>query len=153
MGQARVWVDADGCPVKNEVYRVAGRYGMPVTLVADSWLRVPEHDAIELVLVERGSDAADDHIAEHCSAGDVIIADDIPLAARCVEKGAVVVTPRGRRLDEDTIGEAVAMRDLGTSVREGGVMTGGPPPFAKKDRSIFLQRLDAAIQRLRRNAR
>ncbi len=151
MPATHVWVDADGCPVKNETYRVAGRYGLRVTLVADSWLRVPEHDAIELVLVERGSDAADDYIAEHCAAGDVVIAADIPLAARCVEKGAVVVTPRGRRLDQDTIGEAVTMRDLGTSVREAGTMTGGPPPFSKKDRSQFLQRLDATIQRLRRS--
>jgi len=153
MGAPHVWIDADGCPVKNETYRVAGRYGLNVTLVADSWLRVPEHERIRLQLVERGSDAADDYIVEHCSAGDVIIAADIPLAARCIEKGAVVVTPRGRRLDADSIGEAVAVRDLGDSMRSGGEMTGGPPPFGKKNRSLFLQRLDATIQRLQRQQR
>ena len=148
-----ILVDADACPVKEETYRVAKRYGLPVLLISDSWLRTPREDWIELVVVKHDGqlDAADDVIVERTEAGDVVVTDDIILASRCLEKGASVLSPRGRVFDEDSIGGALATRELMAELREMGEVTGGPSPFGKRDRSSFLQKLDQTIQALRRN--
>ncbi len=140
-----IFVDADGCPVKEEVYRVAKRYGLNVTLVSNSSFRVPAAEWVKLVLVGEAFDAADDWIVDHVREDDIVISGDIPLAARCLKKGARVLGPKGRVFTSDTIGEAMAMRDLSSHVREAGTITGGPSPFGQRDRSRFLQRLDALI--------
>lgn len=148
-------VDADGCPVKEEVYRVATRYGLKVTLVANSRMRIPNEDWIQLKLVENQLNAADDWIAENIMENDIVISADIPLASRCLKKGAKVLDPRGRIYTPDSIGDALASRDLFSSLRELGAITGGPAPFEKQDRSRFLQRLNEiiqTIQRLQKNA-
>jgi len=145
-------VDADSCPVKDEVYRVARRYELEVRVVSAGWLRLPEDSLIRLEVVPQsgGLDAADDRIVEQLAAGDVVISDDILLAARCLEKGAHPLTPRGRELTPDSIGEAVATRELMAGLRETGAVTGGPAPFTKSDRSQFLQQLDQLVNRVRR---
>ena len=145
-----IFVDADACPVKQEVFRVAGRYGLDVTLVANSRMRIPDEEWIVLEVVGDGLDAADDWIAEHVGPHDIVVTADIPLARRCLQEGARVVGPTGRAFTEDNIGDAVATRDLLTDLRSAGEMTGGPPPIQKKDRSRFLQRLDEVIQSVRR---
>lgn len=145
-----IYIDADACPVKNEVYRVAGRYRWPVTLVANSWMRVPDDSLISLHVVESGLDVADDWIAEHAGPGDIVITADIPLAGRCLEKGAAVIGTMGKPFTEDNIGDTLATRDLLAALREGGEITGGPKPLEKKDRSRFLQKLDEAIQAIQR---
>ncbi len=145
-----IFVDADGCPVKQEVYGVAKRYGLKVTLVSNSWMRTPRADWLALVVVEGQFDAVDDWIVEHAGENDIVISADIPLASRCLKKGARVVGPTGRILTEGSIGEALASRELLSHLRELGTMTGGPAPFENRDRSRFLQRLDAAIQSVRR---
>ena len=145
-----VFVDADACPVKEEVYRVASRYGLAVTLVANSWMRVPNERRIALKIVEDGFDAADDWIVEHVEADDIVITADIPQARRCLKKGARVIGPTGRSYTENNIGQAVATRDLLSELRGAGEITGGPPPLKKSDRSRFLQQLDEAIQSIRR---
>ena len=144
-----IFIDADGCPVKQEVYRVAGRYSLHVTLVSNAPMRVPQEDGIQLVLVEGHPDAADDWIAEHVGEDDIVIAGDIPLAARCIAKGARVLAPTGRPFTEDSIGDALATRNLMTQLRDMGTVTGGPAPFDKRDRSRFLQKLDETIQAVR----
>lgn len=141
-----IFIDADGCPVKPEVYRVAQRYGLKVTLVSNAWMRIPHEDWIELVVVDGQLDAADDWIVEHVSAHDIVISGDIPLASRCLEKNALALGPTGRAFTEDSIGEALASRDLMSQLRDLGTVTGGPAPFEKRDRSRFLQRLDETIQ-------
>jgi len=148
-----LYIDADGCPVKDEAYRVADRYGLEVKVVANAWLRLPDSPRIERVIVEDGLDRADDWIAGAIAEGDVLVTADLPLAGRAIKKGAVVVTPDGRRLTEATIGERLATRNLMTELRETGAIKGGGRPFTKKDRSAFLQALDAAIQGQRRVAR
>jgi uncharacterized protein YaiI (UPF0178 family) len=145
-----IYVDADGCPVKQEVYRVATRYGLKVILVANARMRVPDRDAIELVLVDDQLDAADDWIVEHITENDIVISGDIPLAYRCLKKGARVLGPRGRVFTEESIGSALATRDLSAHLRELGTITGGPAPLEKRDRSQFLQRLDEIVQAIRR---
>ena len=145
-----IFVDADGCPVKQEVYRVADRYDLKVKLVANSWMRFPDNDRTELVLVPDGMDVADDWIAEHVSSDDIVITGDIPLAARCLQNGARVLDHRGRPFTDDSIGEALASRELMSQLRETGVVTGGPAPFGKRDRSRFLEGLDNMIQAIRR---
>jgi uncharacterized protein YaiI (UPF0178 family) len=140
-----IFVDADGCPVKEEVYRVARRYGVGVTLVANTWMRVPEEDGLEFVVVEGDFDAADDWIADHVGEGDIVVTADIPLADRCLKSGARVLGPRGREFTPDSIGEAMAARELSSDLRDMGIQTGGPRPFDKKDRSQFLQTLDAML--------
>jgi uncharacterized protein YaiI (UPF0178 family) len=144
-----IYVDADACPVKEEVYRVAGRYGLNVTLVANAPQRIPAHERIALVVVREGMDAADDWIAEHAAEGDIVITADIPLAARCVRNGARVIGTTGRPFTEDNVGEALATRDLLSELRGAGELTSGPRPFQKQDRSRFLQALDTAIQAIR----
>jgi uncharacterized protein YaiI (UPF0178 family) len=145
-----IYVDADGCPVKQEVYRVARRYGLKVILVANSRMRIPDSDSVELVLVDDHLDAADNWIVEHVAENDIVITGDIPLAHRCLKQGARVLGPRGRVFTEDSIGSALATRDLLAHLRELGTVTGGPAPFQKRDRSQFLQRLDEIIQAIRR---
>ena len=146
----RIFVDADACPVKNEVYRVARRYHLQVRVVANSWIRIPDDEAFDLVVVEGQFDAADDWIVDNCGRGDVVICDDIPLAARALERGARAVSPRGRPFTEESIGGALATRELMSQLREMGTITGGPAPFAKRDRSQFLQQLDQTVQDLRK---
>ena len=148
-----IWVDADACPVKQEVYRVAARYGLGVTLVANSWMRVPDERWVALEVVEDGFDAADDWIVDHVRPGDIVITADIPLASRCLKGGARVIGPTGRPFTDANIGQAVATRDLLAGMRGAGEMTGGPPPVTKRDRSRFLQQLDELIQSLRRERR
>jgi hypothetical protein len=145
-----IFIDADGCPVKQEVYRVARRYGLHVTVVSNSRIQVPYEPWLELVVVEGQFDAADDWIVAHVTEKDIVISGDIPLAARCLDKGALVLGPRGHAFTEDSIGEALASRALLAYLRELGTITGGPAPFEQRDRSRFLQRLDEAIQAARR---
>jgi len=145
-----IFVDADACPVKQETYRVAKRYGLKVTLVSNKWMRIPREDWIERVVVDGQLDAADDWIVEHVCENDIVITADIPLASRCVEKGAPVISPAGRAFTEENIGGALATRDFLSQLRDLGTMIGGPAPFGKRDRSRFLQRLDETIQTLRR---
>ncbi len=146
----RIFVDADGCPVKEEVYRVARRYQLEVTLVSNAWMRIPREARLTQVVVPGGLDVADDWIVEHVHENDIVISDDIPLASRSLKKGALVLSPRGRVHSEDSIGDALASRDLMSQLRDLGTMTGGPAPFEKRDRSRFLERLDATIQSVRR---
>jgi uncharacterized protein YaiI (UPF0178 family) len=148
-----LYVDADGCPVKDEVYRVADRYGLRVWVVANAWLRVPEGPLVTRVTVSEGLDRADDWIAGRIGPGDVAITADVPLAARCVERGARVVTPDGRPFTAETVGGALATRNLMTALREAGEIRGGGRPFTRQDRSRFLGALDAAIQAIRRTPR
>ncbi len=145
-----IFVDADACPVKQEVYRVAGRYRLNVTLVSNAWMRVPDDEGIALEVVSNGFDAADDWIVAHIQTGDIVVTADIPLADRCIKKGACVVGPTGKPFTEDNIGMAVAGRNLMAGLRSAGEITGGPPPLNKRDRSRFLQQLDNIIQSLRR---
>jgi len=145
-----IFIDADACPVKQEVYRVAQRYGLHVTVVANSRIRIPHEDWSELVVVEGGFDAADDWIVEHVVPNDIVISGDIPLAARCLEKGSQVIGPRGDAFTRDSIGDALASRALLAHLRELGTITGGPAPFENRDRSRFLQRLDETIQSIQR---
>ena len=145
-----IFVDADACPVKKEVYRVANRCGLNVTLVANSWMRVPTSPRITLEVVSGGFDAADDWIVEHVGPHDIVVTADIPLASRCLKKDASVIGPTGKPFTEDSIGQSVATRDLLAELREGGAITGGPPPINDRDRSQFLQQLDNVIQAIRR---
>ena len=145
-----IYIDADACPVKNEIYRVAGRYSLEVTVVANSWMRIPDEPGISIQVVGDGFDEADDWIVDHVQTKDVVITSDIPLASRCVKAGAEVIGPTGKRFTDQNIGQAVATRDLLTNLREAGEITGGPPPLQKRDRSLFLQRLDEVIQSIRR---
>jgi len=141
-----IYVDADACPVKEEVYRVARRYALPVTLVANAPQRIPEDARFNLIVVREGMDIADDWIAERAGVGDIVITADIPLAARCLRNGARVIGTTGRVFTEDNVGDALATRDILTALRGAGEFTSGPPPFEKRDRSRFLQALDTAIQ-------
>jgi uncharacterized protein len=145
-----IFVDADACPVKQEVYRVAKRYSLGVTLVSGSWMRIPETVNVTLKVVDQGMDAADDWIVEHVEAGDIVITTDIPLAARCVGKGAYVLGPTGKPFTDDNMGPALATRNLLSELRELGEVAGGPPPFSKRDRSRFLEALDTAVNQIRR---
>jgi uncharacterized protein len=148
-----IFIDADACPVKDEVYRVAERYGLKVYVVSNGWIRVPEHPLRELVVVTEGPDQADDWIAERAREGDVVVTADVPLADRCVKGGARVIGPTGKAFTPSSIGSDLAMRNLMTSLRETGEIRGGGRPFSKQDRSRFLQTLDTAIQAIRRTGR
>jgi uncharacterized protein YaiI (UPF0178 family) len=145
-----IFVDADACPVKQEVYRVASRYRLDVTLVANSWMRIPNERWIALEVVEDGFDAADDWIVEHVQPHDIVVTADIPLANRCLKAGARVIGTTGKPFTENNIGDAIATRDLLSELRGAGEITGGPPPLNKRDRSRFLQQLDEVIQKIRR---
>jgi uncharacterized protein YaiI (UPF0178 family) len=146
----RIFVDADACPVKQEVYRVARRYRLEVTLVANAWMRIPDDPRIALEVVADGFDAADDWIVDHARVDDIVITADIPLAGRCLENGARVMGPTGKPFSKDTIGQALATRELMSHLRVTGEITGGPSPIGKRDRSRFLQKLDDMIQSIRR---
>ena len=145
-----IFIDADACPVKKEVYRVASRYSLNVTLVANSWMRIPNEQWIALEVVAGGLDAADDWIVEQVQPDDIVITADIPLASRCLKKGARVIGSTGKPFTEDNICQALATRDLLSGLREAGEITGGPPPLKKHDRSRFLHQLDEVIQSIRR---
>ena len=144
-----IYVDADACPVKSEVYKVASRYGLRVAVVANAPLHVPSNPLVELV-VRPGFGAADDWIAEQAGEGDVVVTADIPLAARCLEKGARVLSPKGKPFTDSDIGSALALRELMDELRQGGAVTGGPTAMTPKDRSRFLSKLDEAINAVRR---
>ncbi|XZE51896.1 YaiI/YqxD family protein [Planctomycetaceae bacterium SH139] len=143
---ATIWVDADACPVKEEVYRVARRYQWRVILVTNTWLRIDESEMLRLVVVPGHADAADDWIAAHVQADEIVITADIPLAARCLEVHAKVLDPRGGEFKDTNIGSALAAREIMDQLRGVGVEGSGPPPFSKRDRSLFLQKLDQMIQ-------
>jgi uncharacterized protein YaiI (UPF0178 family) len=142
-----IFVDGDGCPVKDETYVVATRYGVPVALVANSPIYVPEGFGVEMIVVAAGPDVADDWIAEHVQAGDVVVTADLPLAARCLAAGARVLGTNGREFERESIGDLLATRDLKSQLREVGVMSGGPPPISGRDRSRFQSKLDELVQR------
>lgn len=146
----RVYVDADACPVKDEVFRVAGRYGLHVFVVSNGFLNLPREPWIERVIVGDTFDAADDWIAERASPGAVVITADVPLASRCVKAGGVALSPTGKAFTDASVGMALATRNLMQELREAGAITGGPKPFSKSDRSAFLGALDRTIVRLRR---
>ena len=146
----QIFVDADACPVKDEVVRVAQRHALPVLLVSNSWMRGPDHPLVQRFTVDNLPDAADDWIAERVTNRDVVVTSDIPLAARCVAKGAKVLRPTGKSLGEGSISLAVAMRDLHTHLRETGEITSGPAPFKKHDRSRFLDALETTVQAIKR---
>jgi hypothetical protein len=148
-----IFVDADACPVKEEVYRVARRYGLKVRVVANAFIALPADPLIERVFVDAGPDKADDWIADHAGAGDVVITADIPLAQRALSVGAAAISPTGRAFTADSIGAAMASRAIAEHIRSTGGLTGGPAPFRPADRSRFLQALDEAIQRGRRRGR
>ncbi len=146
----RIYVDADACPVKAEIYRVAERYSIKVYVVCNSPMAVPGTTLIERVVVGSSPDAADNWIAERVSRGDIIITADVPLAHRGIRSGADVIAPTGRRFTEDSIGMALATRDLMADLRSAGEITGGPKPFQPRDRARFLSALDLAVVRLKR---
>jgi uncharacterized protein YaiI (UPF0178 family) len=146
-----IYVDADACPVKAEIYRVAERRQVRVFVVANSPIGTPREAWIERVVVSAGPDAADDWIAARVVRGSIVITADIPLASRCVKSGAAVLTPDGRSFSEASIGLALATRNLLDDLRSTGENTGGPKPFSPRDRSAFLQALDLAIVRLQRD--
>lgn len=144
----RVFIDADACPVKDEVYRVAQRYGLPTFVVANQRMHVPRHPLITLQVVSGRFDAADDWIVDACTSADAVVTSDIPLAARVLAKGAKALDPKGRVFSPDSIGDALAAREFSAFLRDMGDMGGGPAPFTAKDRSRFLQSLDTVIQAL-----
>jgi uncharacterized protein YaiI (UPF0178 family) len=146
-----IYVDADACPVKQETYRVARRHHLPVTLVAASWMRVPEGEPVHLHVVEPGFDSADDWIVAQLSPDDIVITSDIPLAARCLERGARVLGTGGRPFTPSNIGDALSTRNLLAEIRGAGLETGGPAPMAPRDRSRFLQALDQIIHEVLRS--
>jgi uncharacterized protein YaiI (UPF0178 family) len=146
----RIFVDADACPVKAEVYRVAERYGLKVFVVANSFMNVPRSDLIERVIVSDGPDIADNWISERAGENDIVITADIPLAGRCVRNKATVIGPTGKPFTDDSIGMALATRDLLTDLRSAGATTRGPPPLSRQDVSRFLSALDLAVTRLKR---
>jgi len=145
-----LYIDADACPVKDEAYRVARRYAIPVRVVANSPLRVPGGAAVEMIVCP-GFGAADDWIADRAGPGDVVVTADVPLAARCVAAGAAVLDPKGRPFTDTDVGAALAMRDLREELRQSGLATGGPAPMTAKDRSRFLGKLDELVSAARRN--
>ena len=149
-----ILVDADACPVKEEIYRVAYRLSVPVTVVSNAHLRIPQHPLISRIVVGDGFDAADDWIAERADGAAVVVTADILLADRCLKAGAAVIAPNGKPFTTSSIGNAVAVRAIMSDLRAGGDRIGGPPPFGKEDRSRFLSALDAALMQLiRKTAR
>jgi uncharacterized protein YaiI (UPF0178 family) len=146
----RIFIDADACPVKDETYRVAARYKLKVYVVANSPILIPRAPGLERVVVEAGPDVADDWIVERAGRGAIVVTADVPLASRCVKKGAEVLAPTGKPFSETSIGMALATRNLMDSLRSAGQTTGGPPPFGPRDRSRFLGALDNVVTRLKR---
>jgi len=145
-----IYVDADACPVKDETLGVAARHDVKTYLVSDGGIRPSRDRLVELVIVTQGADAADDWIAARVQKADICITNDIPLAARCLERGALAIKPNGEPFTEDGIGMALANRELMRGLRESGKITGGPRPFSKSDRSAFLNRLEVTLQAAKR---
>jgi uncharacterized protein YaiI (UPF0178 family) len=145
-----LYIDADACPVKDEIYKVGRRYGLKVYVVSNGYMMVPREPNIEQVVVDAGPDIADDWIAERAEVGDVVITSDIPLASRALDRGAFVLGPKGKAFTRDSIGMALAAREIGEFLRSTGEATKGPAPFQAADRSRFLQALDEAVNRARR---
>lgn len=141
-----IYIDADACPVKDETARVAARHHLMTYLVCDGGIRPSQDPLAKLVIVDQGADAADDWIAAHIQKSDICVTNDIPLAARCLERGAMAIRPNGEPFTENGIGLALANRDLMQGLRESGEITGGPRPFSKSDRSEFLNRLETTVQ-------
>jgi uncharacterized protein len=150
LNTTRIYVDADACPVKDEIYRVAARHGLRVSVVAGQFIRVPQDPLIERVAAGSAMDAADDWIAERAGKDDIVVTADIPLASRCVKAGAEVIAPNGKPFTEASIGMTLAVRNLMTDLRSSGEVTGGPRSFAPRDRSAFLSALDQTIRRIQR---
>jgi uncharacterized protein len=146
----RFFIDADACPVKDEVYRVGQRYQIKTFVVSNAFIQVPQSKLIERVIVEAGADIADDWIAERAKKGDIVITQDIPLAARVLQTGAIALGSNGKLFTTDSIGSALAGREIAEHLRSFGQTTSGPKPFDSKDRSRFLQELDASVIRARR---
>ncbi|MCB0392911.1 MAG: YaiI/YqxD family protein [Bdellovibrionales bacterium] len=149
----KIYIDADACPVKNEVYKVAERYNLPVILVSNQYINLPLNPLLKMVVVEGGFDAADDWIVENSQDGDIVITNDILLANRCVKKSVRVLAPKGNEFTEDNIGIAVSNRELMETLRQTGEMKGGPAPMDKKARSQFLGSLDRIIQSLKKQGK
>jgi uncharacterized protein YaiI (UPF0178 family) len=145
-----IFIDADACPVKDEVYKVAARYGLKTFVVSNAFMQIPSMPRIERVIVDAGPDVADDWIAEHIAPGDVTVTNDIPLAERVLKAGGHALAPNGRPFTENSIGAAIAQRALMEQLRSTGDIVGGPRPFAAADRSRFLQALDEVVQKERR---
>jgi len=145
-----IYVDGDACPVKQEVLRVAERHGLTVYLVANSWMRLGAQPLLKQVVVGEGLDAADDWIAEHIATDDLVVTGDIPLAARCLARGALALNHSGKPFTPDNIGMALAMRDLKAQLRDSGEIKDQGPGFSKADRSRFLSALDEALNKLKR---
>jgi len=143
----KIFIDADACPVKKETFRVAQRHELKVYVVANTRMSIPNSAIFELILVSDAFDAADDWIVEHAKPNDIVVSDDIPLAARCLQQGAQVIGSKGHEFTPESIGNALANRELSAYLREHGVTGGGPAPFTPKDRSRFLDRLDALIRK------
>ena len=150
MTLTRIYIDADACPVKDEIYRVAARHQLPVSVVAGNFIRVPHDPLIERIAAGSGMDAADDWIAERAGPSDIVITSDVPLASRCVKAGATVIAPTGKPFTEESIGMTLAVRNLMTDLRSSGEVTGGPSAFSPRHRSAFLSALDQAIRRIQR---
>jgi uncharacterized protein len=148
-----LYVDADACPVKDEIYRVGARYGLKAFVVSNAFIQIPTSPLIERVVVDAGPDIADDWIAERCGPGDIVITQDIPLAGRALKAGAQAIGPTGRMFNDATIGSALAGRELAEHLRSIGINSSGPKPFASADRSKFLQELDAAVHRAKKARR
>lgn len=145
-----IYIDADACPVKDEAMKVADRHGLKIIYVSNSWMRLPDHPLVERAVVTEGSDAADDWIAERITAGDITVTQDIPLASRCLKKGAKAIGNTGKPFTEASIGMAMAMRDLSQHLRETGESRGFNAAFTKQDRSRFLEALEQAVQQVKR---
>ena len=150
MAHPHIYVDADACPVKNEVFRVAERHGLHVTLVAGTWMRIPDDPRVRLEVVEQGFDAADDWIAGHAGRDDIVVTADIALAARCLASGARALGTTGRPFTDDNIGDAMATRTLLADLRGAGEVTRGPAPFDPRDRSRFIGALEEAVRAAKR---
>jgi uncharacterized protein YaiI (UPF0178 family) len=149
----RIFIDADACPVKDEIYKVAARYGLKTVVVSNSFIAIPPSPLIERQIVEAGPDVADDWIADQSEPGDIVVTNDIPLADRVLKKAAAAIAPNGRPFTPDSIGQALAQRSIMEHIRSTGEITGGPRPFDRSDRSRFLQALDEAVNRERRKRR
>ena len=145
-----IYIDADACPVKDEAYKVAVRYGLKTVVVANAHIVIPAHPLIERVVVAAGPDIADDWIADRCGVGDIVVTQDIPLADRALKAGSQAIGNSGRPFTRDSIGSALAGRDIGEHLRSIGVSTSGPKSFGPADRSRFLQELDAAVHRAKK---
>jgi uncharacterized protein len=141
-----IYIDADACPVKDETIQVAARHNLETIMVCDGGIRPSANPMVELVIVTQGADAADDWIAEHIQKSDVCVTNDIPLASRCMDQGALAIKPNGELFTENGIGMALANRELMQGLRETGQITGGPRPYSKADRSAFLNKLETTVQ-------